>query len=281
MGDGADGMLGRSQLGRLLQIMLALRGEACPNARSLAELCEVSTRTIYRDLTTLGAAGVPVRFSPERRGYVLAPGYSLAPPRLDDAELRALIVLVIEGGVSGRAPNCAMGQMALRKLVEALPDGPQRVGGRRILDRMTADRRPSEGVLGSLVEALWHRVEVVVLWRGDDGLAEHRLAPYHLHADIAGAWYVVGRFAAEGGAAVRCEPVAHLRRIVLTDRPFVIPAGFEARRILSRARRAGLLVDGAELPGDVADPFCEPLEDTPDEERACPVSPRLMGRAGD
>jgi predicted DNA-binding transcriptional regulator YafY len=233
--DGA-GVLGRSQLGRLLQVLLALRSEASPNARQLAELCEVSTRTIYRDLATLSLSGVGVWYSAERRGYVLGPGYELAPPRLLDEEVQALIVLVLEGIRSGRAPGAATGRRALLKLVESLPD-VQRTGARRLLDRTTAeadDASSSPGVLSVLLEAVWRRVEVVVHGPGRTGGASERLAPYHLHADRAGAWYVVGRFGA--GPAVRSVALTRLERVELTDQPFVLPATFDARVALARSR---------------------------------------------
>ena len=59
---------------------MAIQSDRFPNARMLAERCEVSRRTIYRDLETLAAAGIPVHYRPDRQGYQLARGYSLAAP---------------------------------------------------------------------------------------------------------------------------------------------------------------------------------------------------------
>ena len=58
----------RSQLPRLLELIMAIQSDRFPNARVLAERCEVSRRTIYRDLETLAAAGIPVHYRPERQG---------------------------------------------------------------------------------------------------------------------------------------------------------------------------------------------------------------------
>ena len=49
---------GHFALARLLQIVTLLQTERCPNARMLAEACEVSRRTIYRDFSTIAAAGI-------------------------------------------------------------------------------------------------------------------------------------------------------------------------------------------------------------------------------
>ena len=55
-----------------LQLLMILQSERFPNARRLAEACEVSRRTIYRDLAILEAAGIEVLYQPERQGYQLA-----------------------------------------------------------------------------------------------------------------------------------------------------------------------------------------------------------------
>jgi biotin operon repressor len=65
----------RSQLRRLMQLILALQSSRYPSARQLAEHCEVSQRTIYRDLETLVLLGVPVRYQREKQGYQLVPGF--------------------------------------------------------------------------------------------------------------------------------------------------------------------------------------------------------------
>lgn len=76
----AKGVLWRSQLARLIQILLALESGRNLNASGLAKLCEVSPRTVYRDLDTLILAGVPIEFRPETQGYRIAPGRSSTSP---------------------------------------------------------------------------------------------------------------------------------------------------------------------------------------------------------
>jgi len=48
------------KLNRLLEITLILLNKSTVTARELAERFNVSTRTIYRDVDELSAAGVPV-----------------------------------------------------------------------------------------------------------------------------------------------------------------------------------------------------------------------------
>jgi predicted DNA-binding transcriptional regulator YafY len=83
----------RFPISRLLQLIVHLQTGRCPNARRLGELCEVSTRTIYRDLATLADAGFPVVYRPDRQGYRIDRGLFLQSPRLEERELLALLLL--------------------------------------------------------------------------------------------------------------------------------------------------------------------------------------------
>lgn len=51
---------GGMQMNRLFQIVYYLLEHGKSSAPELAEKFEVSTRTIYRDLDTISAAGIPI-----------------------------------------------------------------------------------------------------------------------------------------------------------------------------------------------------------------------------
>ncbi len=112
----------RAQLTRLLWLILELRPNRFPNAVELATTCEVSRRTIYRDLETLAAAGVPVRFEPGRRGYCVAPGFFLEPSKLEEREALAL---AFHAFLPDRETGTLLGREARRgliKILQGLPD---------------------------------------------------------------------------------------------------------------------------------------------------------------
>ena len=74
---------------RLFAILQALRGGRLRTADQLAQMLEVSTRTIYRDLADLQGQGVPI--DGERGvGYLLRDGFFLPPLALSALELEAL-----------------------------------------------------------------------------------------------------------------------------------------------------------------------------------------------
>ena len=54
----SNGGIGHAQLARLLRLVMILQSERFPIARTLATECEVSRRTVYRDLEVLEEAGI-------------------------------------------------------------------------------------------------------------------------------------------------------------------------------------------------------------------------------
>src|SRR4051812_37356779 len=120
-GPGPAPASGRAQLPRLLELIMAIQSDRFPNARTLAERCEVSRRTIYRDLDALAAAGIPVHYRPDRQGYQLARTCALPLPSLDENEVLALLVLTRQwkGGAGFDLLRHARGGAV--KLVQALP----------------------------------------------------------------------------------------------------------------------------------------------------------------
>ncbi len=109
---------------RLLALMELLRERPINTATDLARALEVSIRTVYRDIDTLVATGVPVR-GEAGVGYTLEPGYHLPPLNLtaEEAEALALGARVLatwsDGAVAKRAAT------ALAKIRAVLPASGQ------------------------------------------------------------------------------------------------------------------------------------------------------------
>lgn len=77
---------------RLLQIIELMRRERRPvTASYIAEELEVTQRTIYRDMVTLTASGVPIE-GEAGVGYVMGDGYHLPPMMFTEDELEALML---------------------------------------------------------------------------------------------------------------------------------------------------------------------------------------------
>jgi predicted DNA-binding transcriptional regulator YafY len=227
----------RSQLARLLQILLALRGRSAPNARELADLCEVSRRTIYRDLQTLAQAGVPLRYLPEQQGYRLAPGFHLEAPKLEESEAIALVLVAAactDAEALGRRQQVAA---ALLKLVQSLPTGLrersallcERIVGPGPHGSSVAPRDGQQTALTDvLLEALIQNRQVRLVYRErlPADLVETRLSPYYLQRSCTD-WQVVGRSSLH--RKVRTFEVSRIVRAALLETAFTLPPRFRSK----------------------------------------------------
>ena len=111
----------RLPLARLLQLVMILQSERFPNARRLAEICGVSRRTIYRDLTILETAGLSIVYRPDRQGYQLGRECLLQPPQLDEHEALALLIASHFGSIPEPFGSLLPVRKALAKVFQSLP----------------------------------------------------------------------------------------------------------------------------------------------------------------
>jgi predicted DNA-binding transcriptional regulator YafY len=183
---------------RLLSILLLLRTRGRVTAPELAERLEVSVRTIYRDIESLSAAGVPVYAERGRHGGIeLLAGFRTDVTGLTADESRALFVLAAQGGAhAALGLDAALGS-ALRKVMAALP-APHRpaadVISRRVLvdaTRWKGGPRPAAD-LDMLRDAVFADRRLRLRYRhgGTDTPRTYTVDPYGLVAK-AGVWYLV------------------------------------------------------------------------------------------
>jgi predicted DNA-binding transcriptional regulator YafY len=213
---------------RLLSILLLLQTRGRITATKLAEMLEVSERTIYRDLDALSAAGIPVYA--ERGpggGCTLMEGYRTNLTGLTETEIRSLFV----GGVAGPLSDLGLGHVledALLKLLAALPSD-HRHDAERVRQRIILDAagwfRGEEPVpyLHVLQEAVWQdRLLHMRYRRSDNQHIERTVEPYGLVAK-ASIWYMVGAAAGE----LRTYRVSRVLAAELLAEHFERPADFD------------------------------------------------------
>ncbi len=222
---------------RLLQIVLALQSDRRPNARQLAEECEVSRRTIFRDLETIALAGIPVEYDPARQGYRIASPTPVRSAGLEEREIQALAVLLNTRGDSDHFGLGAAARSALNKLLGALPLESR--GRAEAVDLATRDlARPAaldpgrREVYEGLLRAVALGVQVRLTIRTPRRAAETtRLTPYRIVA-LRDGWAVVGRSSLH--RQVRLIPLARVATIELTDDPASVPPRFRVDNWLAR-----------------------------------------------
>jgi predicted DNA-binding transcriptional regulator YafY len=235
----------RLPLARLLQLLMILQSERFPNARRLAEACEVSRRTVYRDLAILEAAGIEVLYQPERQGYQLARNCWLQPTQLEDHE--ALAILIMSRMECAELPSGLMrhAQSGLAKVTQSLPGdlrGRMAICGELVVDDVApgyldADRQMVHEMIFS---AMSQRKRLSLWYRGGDGRPADatKFGLYRL-ARNGRRWCLIGHSSAD--RQVRAFEIARIERLEPTDEPYVIPPRFRLNRCLEKSKSDGLL----------------------------------------
>jgi predicted DNA-binding transcriptional regulator YafY len=216
---------------RLLSLLLLLQTRGRMTAQQLADELEVSVRTIYRDVESLSAAGVPLYADAGTGGgYQLVDGYRTRLTGLTEAEAQALFLAGLPGPAAELGLRTAVAAAQL-KLRAALPD-PLRERADLIQERFLldapgwyhdGDRSPH---LAVVADAVWRQRALRVRYRRWKEPVEvsRTLCPYGLVLK-AGKWYLVaaGRDAERPGT-YRVNQIVELERL---DEPFDRPASFD------------------------------------------------------
>ena len=230
----------RLPLARLLQLLMILQSERFPNARRLADACEVSRRTIYRDLGILEAAGIDVLYQPERQGYQLASNCWLQPTQLEENEALALLILSRTACVQAPFGLLRHARSGLAKVVQSLPGdlrGRIAISSELIADDAVAlELAPDrQAIHETILRALWQRRRLA-LWHRDHeraAVVATKLSLYRL-ARIRSRWCLVGHSSAE--RQIRVFETASIERLELTEEPYSIPPRFRLERFLVKSR---------------------------------------------
>lgn len=172
---------------------LRAAGAAGRTSQRLAEIFEVSTRTIERDISALQQAGVPVLGQQGRRGgYRLDRSASLPPLNFTPAETAALAVAL---SAAEDTPFARDLRSALRKIVAGLPEtttsrARDLVDSVRILDtaQTTHDREVAETAWRGIQRREQLHLDYVAI---DGAHSERDVDPAHLVVGPNG-WYLLG-----------------------------------------------------------------------------------------
>lgn len=220
---------------RLLSLLLMLQTRGRVTAPQAAAELEVSVRTVYRDVESLSAAGVPVWTEQGHGGgIVLMPGYTTDMTGLTRDETTALLALTGQALPDDLGLGSALAD-AVHKLVAAVP-ASHRAAAEQARHRVLVDhtgwfaRRTPVPHLDVVTDAVWRHRRLRIGYRaGRDGgrrVATTTVDPYGLVV-TSGRWYLVG---AHGPG----------------------PVGTERMWRVDRVEQVTVLEDGARRDGDLA-----------------------------
>ncbi|MEU9699411.1 WYL domain-containing protein [Streptomyces sp. NPDC047981] len=231
---------------RLISILLLLQTRGRMTAAQLADELEVSVRTVYRDVESLHAAGVPLYGDAGHSGgYQLLAGHRFS--RLTDlfaGEAEALFLAGIPGAAAelGLGAHFVDAQLKLRASLPApLRDHVDRLRSRFHIDAPGWYAENTEApFLPGVAEAVRAGRVLAVRYRRwkEPTDVDRRLEPYGLVLK-AGRWYLV---AAPGPRSYRVDQILELH---FTAEEFDIPEDFSlpdwwaAHQIAFRARLHG------------------------------------------
>lgn len=221
--------INRPQHARLLFIDEKIRGGKFPNATTLAEDYEVSSRTITRDIEYMrDSLGAPIEYDSVRKGYYYTEtNYFL--PAIDIRESDFFAICITEQAIRQyeNTPLYETLSAIFSRLREHLPESI-RVNTTWIDTRFTFMHESfttiSPDVWEMISRGLRQRNRLRIIHRkaGSDDDVERTVDPYHI-VNFRGEWYLIG--------------YCHLRKSVL-------------RFAMSRIHAARLLDDVYDIPAD-------------------------------
>lgn len=214
---------------RLVSLLLLLQTKGRMTAQALADELEVSVRTIYRDVESLHAAGVPLYGDAgPAGGYQLIDGYRTRLTGLTEQEAESLFL----AGLPGPAAELGLGDAvsaAQLKLMAALPssmrDRASHMAERFHLDAPAWYYDPERSpFLEPVADAVWRSRQIEVSyrrWQAPEDVTR-TLKPLGLVLK-AGRWYLV----AQGASRISTYRVSQIQALTVLDESFERPSGFD------------------------------------------------------
>lgn len=228
------------RLPRLLRIIETLQSGQVYNSAELAKLCNVSRRTVFRDISALQHAGMDVVLDQTRQGYYLPHRLMFPPSELNVAEALSLVLVCQElGGTDNGIPFQSPARTAAAKICRNLPPHIQQYLG-EVTEAVSIgleSHHPLSGaqavyeiVLRALIDRRQLRIDYDAA--SPEGRTHTVLDVYRVIFRRR-SWYVVGRSSLH--KEVRIFHLGRIIEAILLDDQYEIPQRFTLERFLGNA----------------------------------------------
>jgi predicted DNA-binding transcriptional regulator YafY len=205
---------------RLLKLLMTLQTHDKVTARELAQTCETSVRTVYRDIDALSEMGVPV-YSEQgvQGGYRLLDGYRTRLNGLSAREAETLFLAGLSGPAQKMGLDSTLADAQL-KLMTALPESMRleadRLQSRFLLDAPNwfSDDEEAEH-LPNIMTAVLEQQQVVMSYQSWKGVRERAAQPLGVVLK-GGQWYLVARVETD----IRTYRVSRIESLALQHEVF-------------------------------------------------------------
>lgn len=210
---------------RLLAILTTLQARGHVTAQALAAECEVSVRTIYRDVDALSAAGIPIySVQGSSGGYRLLDGYRVRLNGFSSTEAEALFL----AGLTRQAADlglAAVAASARTKFLAALPEA-MRSGSLRTRFHFDAPAWFAEPEvlehLPSIADAVWNQHPINMQYESRQRAQQRLVEPLGIVLK-GGVWYLVAQVASD----VRTFRVSRIEKLTVLETRFDYPKTFD------------------------------------------------------
>lgn len=164
-----------SRTDRLFQLMQAMRSMPPPaTAAQLADMLQVTPRTIYRDIDALRGLGAVIDGA-AGFGYTLVEDATLPPLSFETDEIEALVLGLREVGLVGDPVLAAAARSALAKLRARLPARQAHRLEHAVLTAHRFARMPEPGIdVSTLRQATWDERTIRFDYTDVEGRQTHR-----------------------------------------------------------------------------------------------------------
>jgi predicted DNA-binding transcriptional regulator YafY len=212
---------------RLISIVMLLQTCERMTADELSKEMEVSPRTIYRDITALNMAGIPIYTDRGPGGGIaLLESYRTSLTGMSEDEAKALFMMSIPQALVDLGYGQKL-KSALLKLAVAMPAGQQMIQvhtqQRIYLDATPWTQKDEPAAhIGIIHHAVWQDKLVRLVYQGNfDTQIEAEIAPLGLVAKM-NTWYLVGM----DRGYVRVIKIADILRVEPLDQGFTRDGDF-------------------------------------------------------
>lgn len=225
-----------SRLWRILKIVTLIKGKPGIDASELSERCEVSPRTVYRDINLLKLAGIPIYFD---KGYRISDDFFLPPVHLDLSEVLSLAMGAELLSRQKGTPFQRDAESAMEKIYAVIPP--------RIREAVTREASRFSPVWEPTVD-YGKRVPILdVLERGVEDNRTVRMTYYALSRNRStdrevdpygflfrsNAWYLVGY--CHWRKEIKIFKVDRITDAQLLDKTFELPEDFNIQEYMGEA----------------------------------------------
>jgi predicted DNA-binding transcriptional regulator YafY len=226
------------RLARILRLLQLIQRRGQRDAEAIARELECSVRTVYRDLTVLELAGVPWMFDKDTGGYRVRADYQFPVLQLTNEELIGQATATVTSKAAGLDVTEGAGPTSEKLAASSGKESEEilREAQRfiEVLDLKLADHSRHLDCVQTVQWALLTKKQLTGQYESPYESKPVKLTvhPYRLCL-IKSAWYLIAKTAGE--PEPRTYRIVRFKSLRMTDKPAVIPRGFDLRDYFGNA----------------------------------------------